>query len=273
MRLAPADAQQPSRVHRLVAACTALHARSPFRPLLPIMARDVRNCPSHLALLALASCATLLAPSCGIAVEQAPAPPAPSIVREVERNDTSPEANDLGWIKPGDALDVRGAVGPAAWDPYDGFTLRAWSDLQLVVELTTYDSSLIDLHIHDPLREETVASFGCGCGVLQVELDVPAGAVFQLVVGAWQGSSNWRLRIAATGAAWIRPPDGPRAAAGAHAVDTQRAREFGASAEEAQDDSLRAWPIGHAALRTPDGRLELRELRLHPAGVVLAPAR
>lgn len=203
------------------------------------------------------------------------APPAPAapVVFEVERNDKSPEANDLGWIKPGDALELRGAIGPAAWDPYDGFTLRAWSDLKLVVELATFDQALVDLHVYDPVLEESVASFGCGCGELRVELDVPAGAAFQLVVGAWDGASDWRLRLAAAGGSWIQPPTGPRGATGAHEVDAARARGFGADEHEVPDepDTAPLPVLGGVLIRAADGRVELFEARLHPAGIALAP--
>ena len=223
----------------------------------------------------LAPCIALLAQSCGVAVQQTPAAPALPVVHEIERNDKSTGANDLGWIKPGDALELRGAVGPASRDPYDGFTLRAWSDLALVLELTTYDPALVDLHIHDPVREETVASFGCGCGELRVELDVPAGAVFQLVVGAWEGGSDWRLRIVASRAAWLQRPTTPRAHASVHALDTLRAHGFGTRVDEPFDDvdARPQWPLARAAWRTPTGRIEWVELRLHPTGLMLAPAR
>lgn len=225
-------------------------------------------------LLVLPACVALLVQGCGVAADKAPPKPAPPVVFEVERNDSSPEANDLGWIKPGDALELRGAIGPAAWDPHDGFTLRAWSDLKLVVELATFDPALVDLHVHDPVLDETVASFGCGCGELRVELDVPAGTVFQLVVGAWDGASDWRLRIAAAAGGWLQPPTGPRATTGAHRVDAARARLFRVDEHEAPDEpDAKLLPVlGGVLVRDAQGRVELFEARLHPRGVVLAPA-
>ena len=239
------------------------------------MSHTIQHTAARIALLRWTTGAFFGIHGCGVAVEHAPAKPAPPVVLEVERNDNSWEANDLGWLEPGDEIELRGAVGPAAWDPWDGFTLRAWSDLRLFVELRTFDHAQLDLHVHDPVREETVASFGCGCGALRVELEVPAGAVFQLVVGAWQGSSEWSMRLVAEGAAWIQPPDGPRATSTAAALDTRRALGFGAEApeDEDEDDQSPAVPIGHLVVTTPEGRLELLDLRLHPGGVLPLPAR
>lgn len=150
------------------------------------------------------------------------------VVYEVERNDEAWEANDLGWLKAGQELELRGDISDDGWDPYDGFALRAQVDLRIRWELVPLDTGYgpvdLDLHLYDPQAEEFIASFDCGCATERGTIELPAGTEVHLVVAAWTGKSRWVLRMVTEPVQWLTQPQGPLAdaqATTARQVDLQ----------------------------------------------------
>ena len=138
--------------------------------------------------------------------------PVLQVVYEVERNDEAWEANDLGWLKPGQELELRGTISDDGWDPYDGFALRAETDLRIHWELVPLDTGYgavdLDLHLYDPALQDFIASFDCGCSTERGTIDLPAGVEVHLVVAAWTGKSRWALRMVTEPVQWLTPPQG-----------------------------------------------------------------
>ena len=138
--------------------------------------------------------------------------PVLQVVYEVERNDEAWEANDLGWLKPGQELELRGTISDDGWDPYDGFALRAEADLRIRWELVPLDTGYgpvdLDLHLYDPALQDFIASFDCGCATERGTIELPAGTEVHLVIAAWTGKSRWALRMVTEPVQWLTPPSG-----------------------------------------------------------------
>ncbi len=148
----------------------------------------------HLPLVALVLLATC---ACSEEPKKPPAPLVPFDVWERERNDDHWSANNLGWLAVGDDFVIGGSIRDDAFDPYDGFELRAMTPCAVRFALEPLDGvSDLDLCVWDPW----IGDFAfCFQSAAAVELGVfnihSGGAQFHLVVASYVGRSEYRLRV------------------------------------------------------------------------------
>lgn len=224
--------------------------------------------PAPLARLAGCACLAALGTACSGEAEVVVAKPAVPVVYEIETNDEAWQANDLGALKPFDALELRGSISDDGFDPYDGFAFRAEAPLRLRFELVAIDGADLDLHLYDPWLAAFVASWDCSCGVERGTLEVPAGAEFQLVVAAWAGKSRWSLRLAAEPLDQLQAPV-LRGAEQALPPALERVRGY--ADEPVADEPVEAQldPLGLAYAIDAMGRVRRTLLAMHGARLLV----
>ncbi len=140
----------------------------------------------------------LLALSLAACVKHASSKPPIPVYAESERNDFDFQANDFGFLSPGDRFFIDGFIAADGSDPFDGFLFTSARPIH--VEFTLFiDDPFADLDVcvYDPLLGYDVACFESLDNPEFGAIDVFGGGFdFHLVVNSFQGASSYGLEIA-----------------------------------------------------------------------------
>ncbi len=124
-------------------------------------------------------------------------PTSPPVYLEVESNDDVFDANDFGWLAPGESLAILGSVRDDAFDPQDGFAFTAHGAITVEFVLDAACSCAdLDVWVYDPLTDAFV-------GVFDAPTDPERGTLtvydqpFHLVVVSASGDVDYRLDVRA----------------------------------------------------------------------------
>jgi hypothetical protein len=119
------------------------------------------------------------------------------LIYESEINDSAPQANWMGSLYPGDALQIEGHITQWGYDQFDGFAFLSGSAVQIEVRLWADDPHAdLDLCVWDPMLQQFVVCFETSAnpegGVFAI---LEPDKEFHLVVRSYTGDSSYHLEV------------------------------------------------------------------------------
>lgn len=155
------------------------------------------NTPTHKSLLL--GALLLLTASCSASKNTSVSigPFQPQVLSEIEVNDFAWSANNVGWVSPGDTIQIQGSISDQGYDPRDGFKFFATKPLVVNVSLSGLaPGSDLDWCVWDP-------ALGIFTACAETEFNPETGSFlvlspgkeFQLVVSSYFGTTNYSMTV------------------------------------------------------------------------------
>jgi len=166
-------------------------------------------------------------------------PPVP-VYSESEPNDDAFDANDFGYVAPGDQIVIAGDVRDDGFDPQDGFAFTAAGPVSVEFTLDALCACAdLDVWLYDPVRDEFVALFDSPHDPEWGQFTVYSQG-FHLIVVSAGGHSDYRLDVRVSGFYGQIAEDGSATAAAPAPVGLQVAPEHAADLERVPQGYRRA---------------------------------
>lgn len=170
-------------------------------------------------------------------------------VDEVERNDLVDEANDLGFLAPGDRVVINGSITDIPFDPFnpnnghdpfDGFSFVSTQPIHIDFRLIAFNFADLDLCVYDTTTDAIEFCFESSAQPEIGGIDIlDPGVEFHLIVESYFGNSNYRLEIDVEPLYGYSAPTGLFATAGTHEASKLAGDERSTLAAPGRADAYR----------------------------------